>query len=426
MSMLSKAAKALFLFVALPIAAYAATDDPCAALIPASGAYQLVDQTGNHIQFNTAKAMYCSSQFSSSQQANSWNFGLAAEGYGSLTGGASNQASSQDRSNFCGDSSKDLTTVDKSFLYRLQGDATLVNGFVSCEQTRLANTNFTAYSGTAVTTGSQAVVTIVPHLSANSIERITSIGALGADPIPNVSIPVGTALLPNVNITGGYALTADQATLFIHTTTGDKTLSLVRCKNGTSAGTATATATVTTQESRPTDTPSWSINVPQASCHPHCHLGQGDVHTYTLQAPAGETLSNAQQSCTGNGCGFEDLVTLTQPDDTHLVYSIRSRSEAVTVVVTATGSSMVNVSNPVTLLAPTGIQYGTPFSVVVPAGDTNAILSWNGLSIPLSGLASGAWNGTELSVLDPGTATGGSTSYTFQVDGPACSSTALP
>jgi len=429
LGVISKATRALGLFLVVPAVAYAATDDPCVALIPPNGAYQIIDSSGNHTQFNTAKEMYCSNQFHSAQQANNWNFNLAAEGYGSASGGSSSQASDQDRSSFCGDSSKDLTSIDKSFLYRLQGDSTLVAGFVQCEQSRLAATQFTAYAATVTSTDSDVVLTIVPHLSANAMERINAIGLLGASEVPNVSIPVGTPLLPNVSVTSGYHLTADQATLFIRTTTGDKTVTVIRCKDGKLAGSVSASGTRVTQESQVVDHPSWTIQVPQASCHPHCHLGQGDVHTYTLPAPAGETLSNGQnQGCNGGGCPFEDLVSLTQPDDSHLVFSVRSRSEAVSYVITADGSQMVNVSTPVELLGLTNVNYGEPFSITVPSGVTNAVMRYGGLNVPLSGLNTGNWNGTNLFVMDSGSSPGdsGGMIYTFQVKGPSCSATATP
>ncbi len=168
------------------------------------------------------------------------------------------------------------------------------------------------------------------------------------------------------------------------------------------------------------------MNVPAARCHPHCQLGQGDEYSVPLDPPSnGDSLSSASSTCSGGGCPFEDEIGITQPDQQHLVYHIRSRSEAVTATITAQGTHMVPNTIPVVLLGQTAVYYDQPFSVVVPSDVQNATLQWNGLAVPLSGLASGPWNSTELTVVDPGSPTGGGSSVTFKIAAPACDAGAV-
>ncbi len=99
-----------------------------------------------------------------------------------------------------------------------------MGGFVQCEQARFNAQGYSAYTVEAHSTANDVTIKIVPHLSANSVERITSVGLLGVSDVPGVNIPAGTPLLPNVSRTATYPFTQDDATIVVHTTTGDQTV----------------------------------------------------------------------------------------------------------------------------------------------------------------------------------------------------------
>lgn len=421
------ALRTMCLFLVVPAIGRAAAGDHCAALIPEHGAYQIIAADNSHVQFDTAREMYCSDSFSQYAQKNGWNLGVTIPVEGvpvSGSGSGNNESSSVTREQFCGNSSYDLTSTDKGALYRMQGDSTLAQAFVQCEKNAVPPGPLQLV---ATSKGATVTLTLTPSFPPSAYERVTGIAAAGAQPVEGGGIAAGTVLQNSSAVSGLYVLTAPNGSFVVRTTAGDKTVNVNKCLDGSAAGSYVASWTTTLMQ--PQSSPiSWTQGVPQAHCHPHCHTSGsaaeiGDEYSFTFHAPAGGTLSSPSWTCQGGGCPFEDEISFSQPDSATLVFHIRSRSEAVNAIISATSTVM----NPQTQSGSSNgaVNYAEAFSVLVPAGAKNASLTLAGLSVPLnSGMATGPWNSTQLVVLDGGTPSGGNTSYGFKLTGPSCTSDA--
>jgi hypothetical protein len=418
----SRIFQVLFLFAGAPSMARAA--DSCVALIPPRGAFQVVDSHGNQVQFNDAKSMYCSDTFAS--YANSHGINAAFQYFAVGGSGSENdQQTGESREQFCGNSQENLTTVDQAALYRMQGDDVIASAFVQCE--KLNHQAPGPWALSAQSTSSNVTLTIQPNFPPSAHEVVLGVSAVGASAQPGISIAPNSQMTVNNALIGNYVLAQPSATFIVHTTAGDKTVTINKCLDGLPAGPWSAQWTTTVMQPQ-TFPVSWTQGVPQAGCHPHCHTEGdgpdiGDPHTYTFQAPAGAvSVGSPQYQCQGNGCAFEDQVSFSQPDPTTIVFHIRSRSEPVNVVISATATRMV--PTPQNGGQSGTATYATAFNVLVPSGAQNAALTINGTTVPLSGLAHGQFSGSSIFVTDPGTSVGSGTSYGFRFDGPECTATA--
>jgi hypothetical protein len=396
-----------------------AQSNQCAALIPSSGAYQLTISNGTHKSFNSAKAMYCSDDWVNSRQSSGWMFNVVVPGYGAGGAGASNTSYFSSRSSFCADNSKDFTESDKAALYRLQGDDVIARAFVDCM--KITNPD-TVYTVNASSTGDDATLTITPNLSQNAVERIVTVTAIsGASTKDGVSIAPGTPLIGHSAVVGGYTLTAPQATFIIKTSTGDKTVSVRRCRTGTVAGLFQVKAT--TYSTSLTPAGRWVKDVPfgAAGCNPKCKMNSppnadsGDMILQVISGPPNVILRNLQYQCVGGGCPFADTWDTKLLDDHQVQLAFRNRSVPILVHLQADQFTETQLGTEKVL--DTGqITYGTPFSVSVPTNTSGAYLVRDHLITPLDSIS----NGAPYRVISAKVSAGNNYVWTLQLDDAAC------
>lgn len=369
--------------------AVATAQHVCERLIPAAGAYQILREDGTKRTFSSAKAMYCSDDWTKSSQSSSWGFNVDVPGYGSAEANAQDGSKYATRSTFCSDASKDFSSTDKVSLYRMQGDDVLVRGFVDCVK---AITASTVYSVQAESVGDDVTLTITPNLSQNAIERITSVAVLaGATTKPDVAITPGTPLIGKNPVVGGYTLTAPQATLIVRTSTGDQAVSVRRRLDGTSAGMFEVKATTFSDSLVPVGKQLFNLQIPQAGCHPRCQLGappdprRGDVHLTDRKSAPDIVLKNVTFTCAGDGCAYHDHWDIRLLDDHQISIGFRSRSVASSLRVEADGFKKTKVGTETVLQTGT-IKYGEQFSIQIPADAAGAYISHKGAILPLDNL----------------------------------------
>lgn len=369
--------------------AVALADEDCTKLIPSTGAFQLTTDNGTRKVYDTAKDMYCSNEWAEASRRSGWSFGIDVTGKGSGQAGSSNSTSSMSRAQFCSNKEREFSSSDVTALYRLQGDDTLVAGFIECMKTKRR-----VFEVTGSSVGDDATVVITPNLSQNAIERVISVGILsGAMAKDGVAIAPGTPLIGTSPVVGGYTLTAPQATFVIRTSTGDVPLVIRRCRTGTPAGTYEVKATSFTKELQRVGTKVWNVPAPQAGCHPNCTLAPppdpagGDVQVVYLTDPA--ILKNPRlNGCTGAGCPYQDSISTTLLDEHQVRFEFRARSAATTMHVTADTYSEATVGVEKSV-ASGSIVWGVPFSVQIPKDVGDAYLTVNSVVYPLEKLTDG-------------------------------------
>jgi len=363
--------------------------------------------------------MYCSDDWNNSSQSSAWNFNVDVPGYGS--GGAASTSGSKfaSRASFCADKSADFTQTDKVALYRLQGDEVLVTGFVNCIKTIYAPN---VYSVSAASVGDDVTLTIQPNLSANAVERVTSVAILsGATAKEGVAIAPGTPLVGHNSIVGGYTLTAPQATFIVKTSTGDQSVSVKRCRTGTPAGSFQVRATTYSNTLSPAGKYVKDVPFGPAGCHPHCKTNappnpdSGDMILQIVSGPPDVVLKNLQYSCVGAGCPFADSWDVKLLDDHQIKLAFRNRSAPIMVHLEADQYQPAQVGSEQTL-ANGAVTFGQEFSVTIPKNSTAAYLVRGGVITPLDKLVDGA----PYKVIAAKVAVGDSLVWTLRLDDAAC------
>jgi hypothetical protein len=343
---------------------WAADGDSCLALIPKTGAFSIQLSTNSSKSFDSSKAWFCSDDFVSyaTQAKSSGGISVPIDGVpvsGSFdTANANNMAA---RQSFCSDNSKQFSKEQNDFLFIKQGDPTIVNAFVSCEGLRTKD--FLHVTGVQKTDATFEVdIDSKPYPGERPL-------IVEVNPVLNAKPLVVTSFQPGSKIpfegagagaiTGTYAFDGTEAIVLVRTTIGDQTVDLKRCAKG-NAGTWEVTDNVEHNTETQDGKFTWSQDVPQASCHPHCHPDQGDWHYYNAQSPDSDILRNPTVSCSAGGCAFDEFHVDLMTSQT-LKVSARSRSAAAHIIVTADKVRLDKSIVP-QKSAQGSLVYGNPFS----------------------------------------------------------------
>jgi hypothetical protein len=317
---------------------WGADEDSCLALIPKTGAFAIQLSSNSSKSFDSSKAWFCSDDFVSSASQSKSSGGISIPIDGIPVGASFDTGSNSDmaaRQSFCSDNSKQFSKEQNNFLFIKQGDPTIVNAFVNCEGLRTKN--YLHVVGTQKTDATFEVdVDSKPYPGESPL-------IVEVDPVLNAKPLVVTSFQPGSKIpfegigagpvTGTYAFDGSEAIVLVRTTIGDQTVDLKRCGRG-NAGTWDVTDSVEHDTETPDGKFTWSQDVPQPGCHPHCNPDQGDWHYYTVQSPDSDILRNPTVACSAGGCQFDefhaDLITSQT-----IKVSARSRSAAAHIIVTA-------------------------------------------------------------------------------------------
>lgn len=406
---------------------FAVDTDPCLALIPKQGAFQLKLSANNIKTFNSSKEWFCSDDFLQYAKQSGLNSGLTVPIEGVPVAGhfdTSNAAQMASRQSFCSDEAKQFSQAQNSFLFIKQGDPTLVNGFVSCE-----GGHKQPFLHVEATQKGQDLFEIdvdsAPFPADNplivEVRPVLNAVPLVVDSfVPGTKVPFDGTGATALSGTYSFAAGSTEAAVAVRTTIGEKTAIVYKCKQG-NAGKWKSTSIQNNVAETPDGIFTQSWNYPQASCHPHCCPGCGDWVTYYAQSTDGDLLRNPRSSCDGGGCPFDhtDVIPLTSE---RIQLNFKTRSLGGRLTLTADKIKIVKSSQRVTSQQGE-LAYGKPFSVTLNSnkGDLLSIQSSEGTQdLTPQTLQAGGLPAWLISVADPQQTAPDQFIYTLKVVDTSC------
>jgi hypothetical protein len=405
--------------------------DSCTALL-AGGAFKSTSSDGSVHTYNNAKDWFCSADFStySSQQNTNASASIIIPGIDLPVGGSysnSDAVAQQKRQQFCSDTSRTFSKDEEQFIATREGDKTIVNGFVQCEDNY---NNQKGYLRPSIVSHSSGVFEVditsqgYPggHPLITEIRPVTGADIVLADDFtPGTPIPTsGTGVGPLVG-TYSFKGTAQQAVVVVRTTIGSKVLTAKRCPDGMAGSYVVRQDVQHTNPVRMADY-RYDFAVTQASCHPHC--GGGDPKDFPLTVGLDVTLRNPKIYCAPDGGRAEcplDPISVALTDDHTLQVHVVSRTLGLPFRVVAEQWSNQSTSTRTPVSNPVDIKYFQPFTVSIPnsGGDVLVNGTYGSLVLDRTSLASGSpaqW----LEVQGSPVQGGSSITYTLMAKPPGC------
>jgi hypothetical protein len=406
--------------------------DSCTALL-AGGAFKTTSSDGTVHTYNSAKDWFCSSDFStySSQKKTSASGSVIIPGIDLPVGASYDDSDVQDqqkRQQFCSDSSKTFSKDEEQFIVTREGDKTIVDGFVQCED---SYNNSKGYLRPSIVSHSSGIFEIDitsqgypgAHPFITEVRPVTGADTVLADDFTaGTMIPAtGTGVGPLVG-TYSFKETAQQAVVLVRTTIGSRVLTAKRCPNGLAGSYVVRQDVQHTTPIRMADY-RYDFAVTQSSCHPHC--GGGDPKDFPLSVGLDVTLRNPKIYCAPDGGRAEcplDPMSVDQVDGQTLQVHVVSRTVGLPFRVVAEQWSNQTTSIRTPISTAVNIQYFQPFSVSVPSDGSGDILvngTYGSLVLDRTSLGSGdpaAWLVLQGSPITGGT----STTYTLMAKPPGC------
>lgn len=331
----------LVLFVSLIGHAYGQGQDLVAACAPllAGGAFKITKQDGSTKTFTSSKDWFCSDQFTEVSKSGGRNGGITVP-IDDIPVGATydenNAMHTAARTKFCSDATKKFSESQNSFLLKKEGDPVLVNGYLKCiERLRgdflqidvpasRAKTFRVSIESLAFPGDNPLIVDVTPVVNA---EIVTAPKAGDKIPFINSGLPALKAVLKFQG--------SGNADVKVKTTIGDALVTAKQCPAG-EGGQWHVEGDVEHKTQGIPRQISQAFAVPQAGCHPKCHPGEGDNYPFTLSAPAGYKFVSTRHDCNDGACVFEEYPAETQPNESSYSVTIKSRSAAVTLVLSGT------------------------------------------------------------------------------------------
>jgi hypothetical protein len=410
--------------------AYSQTDS-CTALL-AGGAFKTTTSDGTLHTYNNAKDWFCSSDFSSysSQKKTSASGSIIIPGIDLPVGASYDESSAEDqqkRQQFCSDTSRTFSKDEEQFIATREGDKTIVDGFVQCED---GLNNKAGYLRPSIMSHSSGVFELdltsqgYPggHPLVTEVRPVSGAEVVLADDFTaGTVIPAaGTGVGPLVG-TYSFKGPAQQAVVLVRTTIGSKVLTAKRCPNGMAGSYVVRQDVQHTNPVRMVDY-RYDFALTQSSCHPHC--GGGDPKDFPLTVGLDVTLRNPKIYCAPDGGRPEcplDPISVIQVDGQTLQVHVVSRTVGLPFRVVAEQWSNQTTSTRTPVSSAVNIQYFQPFSVSIPSsgGDIQVNGTYGSLVLDRTSLASGSpaqW----LEVQGSPVQGGSSTTYTLMAKPPGC------
>ena len=234
---------ALLVTLSVPIGMFPqANDDPCTQLIPKQGAFQIKLSDNSMQSFNSSREWFCSDQFVKYAQDSGTSAGLTVPIDGVPIGASfdtKNTANMAARQSFCSNNTKAFSNEQRDFLFIKQGDPTIVQGFVACEQGRKAQQflHVTANQDTSDTFQVNIDSAPFPGDSPLLVEVrpvLHAVPLLANSFQPGSKIPFEATGASALSGTYQFESGAEDAIVLVRTTIGDKTAVVRKCKQGKS------------------------------------------------------------------------------------------------------------------------------------------------------------------------------------------------